>query len=143
VSDSVTTKNLSSLRPNERAALAAFIERLHARYGDDLQRVVLFGSKARGDFDAESDLDVLVVVRTAPRAYPQYWSEIADIAWQVELDFGVVTSLVIKNADDYALMRNHRLLFARNIEQDGIELWATSPSATTSTRASPELVTTS
>jgi predicted nucleotidyltransferase len=141
VNDSAAIRNLSSLRPNERAALAAFVERLHARYGDDLQRVVLFGSKARGDFDAESDLDVLVVVRTAPRAYPQCWDEIADIAWQVESDFGVVTSLVIKNADDYALMRNHQLLLARNIEQGGIELWTTAPSATISTRASPELVT--
>jgi hypothetical protein len=78
---------------------------------------------------------------TAPRAYPQCWDEIADIAWQVESDFGVVTSLVIKNADDYALMRNHQLLLARNIEQGGIELWTTAPSATISTRASPELVT--
>ena len=52
----------SHLKPNERAALATLVERLRQRYGDDLLRVVLFGSKARSDSD-ESDLDVLVVVR--------------------------------------------------------------------------------
>ena len=136
---SATTDSLAHLKPNERAALAAFVETLSARYGEDLERVVLFGSKARGDFDAEADLDVLVVVHE--RDHRQYWDEITDIAWQVELDFGVVTSLVIKNADEYALMRSHQLLLARNIQRDGIELWTTPPSATISTRALPELVT--
>jgi len=44
-----------------------------------LLRVVLFGSKARGDFDDESDLDLLIVVRMLDGRYRQYWSEIADI----------------------------------------------------------------
>ena len=68
-------RRLSKLRSNERAGLAAFVERLRQHYGDDLQRVVLFGSKARGDFDDESDLDLLVVVRMVKGNYRQYWSE--------------------------------------------------------------------
>ncbi len=119
-------KRQPDLRPNERAGLTTFVERLRQRYGNDLLRVVLFGSKARGDFDAESDLDLLVVVRVADGCYRQYWSEIADIAWQVELAYGIVTSLIVKDQADYARMREHRLLLARNIERDGIELWTTS-----------------
>jgi len=41
------------LKAHERAALIAFVRELRARYKDDLRRVVLFGSKARGDFHAE------------------------------------------------------------------------------------------
>ncbi len=111
-----------NLRPNERAGLTTFVERLRQRYGDDLLRVVLFGSKARGDFDSESDLDLLVVVRMTDGRYRQYWSEIADIAWQIELAYGIVTSLIVKDQTDYARMREHRLLLVRNIERDGIEV---------------------
>jgi len=134
----IRRKHQPDLRPNERAGLTAFVERLRQRYGDDLLRVVLFGSKARGDFDAESDLDLLVVVRMTDGRYRQTWSEIADIAWQVELAYGIVTSLIVKDQADYARMRGHRLLLARNIERDGIELWTTSLNAPTLTPALPK-----
>ena len=124
-------ERLAHLTPNERAALAALVDRLRQRYGDDLLRVVLFGSKARGDFDDESDLDVLIVVRMPEDAYRQYWNEIVDLTWEIELAFGIVTSLIIKSEGDYATMRKHRLLLARNIEQDGIELWTMQPKGLT------------
>ena len=95
------SKHRPRLRANEKAGLAALVRELRAHYGSDLQRVVLFGSKARGDFDKESDLDLLVVVRMGNGAYRQYWSEIVDIAWRVELTYGIVTSLVIKDVADY------------------------------------------
>ena len=122
---------LSHLRSNERDGLVAFVDRLRQRYGGDLLRVTLFGSKARGDFDDESDLDLLVVVRMANGDYRQYWNEIVGIAWDVELAYSIVTSLVIKDAADYETMREHQLLLARNIERDGIELWTTQPSVPT------------
>ena len=36
---------------------------LEAQYGDRLDRVLLYGSRARGDAGPESDVDVLVVLR--------------------------------------------------------------------------------
>jgi len=134
-------KRLPRLRANEKAGLAALVRELRVRYGNDLQRVVLFGSKARGDFDKESDLDLLVIVRMGNGDYRQYWSEIVDIAWRVELAYGIVTSLVIKDVADYDAMREHQLLLARNIEQDGVDLWTMQPSAPTSKPASPKLAT--
>ena len=38
-------------------------ERLAATYGDRLDAVVLFGSEVRGDARADSDIDLLVVLR--------------------------------------------------------------------------------
>jgi len=118
-------KRLPYLKPNEQVGLAAFVGRLRQCYGDDLLRVALFGSKARGDFDDESDLDLLVVVRMGSGDYRQYWNEIVDIAWEIELAYSLVTSLVIKDDVGYEHMRQHSLLLARNIERDGVELWTT------------------
>ena len=121
-------ERLAHLTPNERAALAALVDRLRQRYGDDLLRVVLYGSKARGDFDDESDLDVLIVVRMPDDNYWKHWSEIIEGTYDLELDYGVVLSFLIRDEPDYARMRQWNLLINRNIEHDGIELWTSLPS---------------
>lgn len=116
------------LTSNERAALMALVNRLRQRYGNDLLRVVLFGSKARGDFDDESDLDVLIVVRMPDGDYWRRWNEIITTTYDLELTHSLVFSFVIKDEAEYALMRHWNLLLNRNIEQDGIELWTSQPS---------------
>jgi hypothetical protein len=131
VREETLAERLPYLTPDERAGLVALVDRLRQRYGDDLLRVVLFGSKARGDFDDESDLDVLVVVRMSDDDYWRYWNEIVDVAWGIELAYSIVTSLVIKSEHDYATMREHQLLLARNIERDGVELWTMQPNGPT------------
>jgi predicted nucleotidyltransferase len=115
------------LAANERTALKALVERLYQRYGDALLRIVLFGSKARGDFDEESDLDLLIVVRMSNGRYRQHWHEIVDLVWEVEFEYGIVTSLIIKDEPTYATMLRHGLLLHREIEQDGIILWTKQP----------------
>lgn len=56
------------LRPALREAYA----RLSALYGGRLRRVILYGSHARGDAHADSDVDLLVVLRgEMPNAYQE------------------------------------------------------------------------
>ena len=132
VSGEILAQCLSHLTSNERAGLAAFINRLHQAYGTNLLRVILFGSKARGDFDDQSDLDVLVVVRMSGDDYWQHWRRIVDMAWEVELAYSLVISSIIKHAHDYTKMCEHQSLLARNVERDGIVLWMMPPNAFTS-----------
>ncbi|MFZ1463216.1 MAG: hypothetical protein WAV60_04130, partial [Anaerolineae bacterium] len=61
--------------------------------------------------------------------YRRYWNEIVDIACDVELEYNVVISPIIKEAAIYAKMRSQGLLLTRNIEQDGVSLWMTPPNA--------------
>jgi predicted nucleotidyltransferase len=126
------TERLSYLKPEEQAGLAALVERLQHHYGDDLLQVVLFGSKARQDFDDESDLDVLVVVRMPDDDYWRHWNEIVNIAWEIELAYNLVISLVIKTESDYAMMCQHQSLLSRTIQKDGVELWMRLPNTLTS-----------
>jgi uncharacterized protein (UPF0332 family)/predicted nucleotidyltransferase len=114
---------LAHLAADERAGLARFVEGLRERYGDDLLRVVLFGSKARGDFDSESDFDVLVVLRMEDEAYFRESREICNFTADVDLAYGVVISPLIKTEPDYKTMRRDNLLLSRNIEHDGVILW--------------------
>ena len=50
------------LQENEISAIEATRERLLNRFGKRLKHLILFGSKARGEATAGSDLDLLVVI---------------------------------------------------------------------------------
>jgi uncharacterized protein len=109
------------LSPGERAALTAFIDYLRQRYGDGLLRVVLFGSKARGDFDSESDLDVLVVMRGQDDW--RFWEEITDLPTRLLLDTGVNISALVRGEARYQWLATHHAPIYNSIQRDGVELW--------------------
>ena len=56
--------------------LARFRAELDAMYGDNLDRVVLYGSRARGDAREDSDYDVAVFLKERPAR----WKELDRLA---------------------------------------------------------------
>ena len=59
-------RGLPVLEPDEALWLDGYLDRLKKVPGGLLKRLVVYGSKARGDAGLESDVDVLVVVGDAP-----------------------------------------------------------------------------
>jgi predicted nucleotidyltransferase len=56
--------------------LQAFRAALHEIYGAQLDRIVLFGSRARGEARSDSDYDVAVFLKTLPNR----WAELDRLA---------------------------------------------------------------
>ncbi len=54
---------MDNLTEKEKQALKELVDELKKLYGDNLSHVILYGSKARGDADSGSDIDVLVVLK--------------------------------------------------------------------------------
>ncbi|MFN3967254.1 MAG: nucleotidyltransferase domain-containing protein, partial [Endomicrobiia bacterium] len=52
-----------NLTDTEKQALKEVVDRLRKLYGDNLSKVILYGSKARGDATDDSDIDILVVLK--------------------------------------------------------------------------------
>jgi uncharacterized protein len=52
--------------PEVREAIERFRESVRSRFGGRLRQITLFGSQARGDAHADSDVDLLVVVDALP-----------------------------------------------------------------------------
>ncbi|HEY5048037.1 MAG TPA: nucleotidyltransferase domain-containing protein [Rhizomicrobium sp.] len=56
--------------------LARYRAALEAMYGERIERVVLFGSRARGDARADSDYDIAVFLKSLP----DRWAELDRLA---------------------------------------------------------------
>ena len=117
---------LSYLTSREKAALSEFVARLRARYADKVMLVVLFGSKVRGDFDEESDLDVLVVVQNGDW---RFRDEVALTAFEPMLEHDIVITPLVIDLEHYQWLQRYRAPLYRNIQAEGLDLWTRTPAS--------------
>lgn len=90
-------------------------------FGDKLKDIILFGSYARGDYDNESDIDVMILVDMDAEQICRYRSKLRDIARKIDWDYDVVTSIVLQ---DYILYRKYLNAsgFYHNVLKEGVSV---------------------
>ena len=102
----------------ERTILTRFRELLMKRL--QLHKLVLFGSRARGDADPDSDLDVLVVVQGGiDREVRDY---VSDCAWEAGFEHGVVVVPVVFSREEWEEGPERHSLLAQAVETEGVFL---------------------
>lgn len=105
------------LTSSDRHALDLFQERLQQAFPGQIVGLRLFGSKARGDATADSDVDVLVVLTETD------WRTnraIIHLAARVWTETGVNISPKTYTQTQVADMRRRRNVFLQSVEQDAL-----------------------
>jgi predicted nucleotidyltransferase len=97
-------------------------DKLGMAFGSNLEQVILYGSRARGDEGPDSDLDVLVVVRDSSQSESE---KIHCIAYQLMWDreFQPLISLNIIDHEHYLLLSEAGSSYLGNILREGKSLW--------------------
>jgi len=137
--------------------LQQFLRVLHARYGEALVSVVLFGSWARGEARAESDIDLLVISTHFPRSHLDRHLDMFEAVKAVTKNFASKVSMIPLKPEeaittkpfDLGMLTAHALLYDRDgffaavlqrlqtrlaelgserrVDKDGYEYWDLKP----------------
>ncbi|MDR3012266.1 MAG: nucleotidyltransferase domain-containing protein [Chitinispirillales bacterium] len=86
--------------------------------GDKLDKIILYGSYARGDYDEDSDIDILILANIEHTATPKYYPKLRDISHDISLENDVILSLLFNSADFFnANAKTHA--FCKNVIREG------------------------
>jgi len=84
------------------------------------ERVVLFGSQARGDANEDSDWDLLVLLNKEKRNYSEDYDNYAYPFAEIGLKYNKPISIQLFTAKDWE--RQKPSIFYKNVEQEGVEI---------------------
>ena len=106
---------MENLAPNELAALRRLKDALARDFG--LLELRLFGSKARGDSDKESDIDVLIVLEDCD------WTTrnaVSDLCFDINLEYGVLLVPVLYSRTEYESDLTRITPFYQTVTREGL-----------------------
>jgi predicted nucleotidyltransferase len=99
-----------------RQIIREFVQKAQELYGDRLRQVLLYGSCARNEATAESDIDLAVVL--AGDVVPgKEIDRMIDIITDINLEHGVLLSVYPVSEENY---RSKNSLLLINIRREGI-----------------------
>lgn len=98
-------------------ALKAIADRLRDRYG--AERVLVYGSVARGTATEHSDIDILVVAPTAERFYERMGSALAVVR---DISRGLPLAPIVVTPEELSIRLARGDQFIQDIVETGVEL---------------------
>ncbi len=88
-------------------------------FGDRLVDVILYGSYARGDYDAESDIDIMILAEIDSSLAASFLCELRDSVYMLEIEKDCVISLCVTPNDNFQKYKKVSP-FYKNVWEEGI-----------------------
>lgn len=103
--------------------LAKYVAGLSSILSSHLQKVILYGSYARGDYREDSDIDIMILVDLDNEELKEVEKEKSNYTFEMNFDNDIQIMPVIKNI----LLFNQWVRaypFFNNVHNEGVELYA-------------------
>jgi uncharacterized protein len=109
---------LGLLSSIEKKVINAFVKELEEKLGNEIITIRIFGSKVRGDFERDSDIDIFVLVRQKG----DIRDKISDMAAEYFLEYNVPLAPVVYSLFEYERNKELGSFFFEKVEKEGITL---------------------
>ena len=114
---SVMIKTMRKVRAEDDPVLAAIKLRLNEALEDNIRQIILFGSRARGDAERDSDYDILLLLDKRSGLLED---KVDGIAYEMLERYGVVVTIFVDEVK--AFQRDQSEPLFCNIRQEGAVL---------------------
>ena len=104
----------------KRAMLTEFVDGILSFMREQVVRIVLYGSVARGTDEPGSDVDIALILRGKMSAETE--AKLTDLSADLDLKYDVVLSVVDVD-EEFFLKWKKAIPFYTNVEKEGIVLW--------------------
>lgn len=98
-----------------------FVSELSKLLGNRLKKVILYGSYARGDYDKNSDIDIMILTDFSDDEIIEYRKKVRDLACDLEMENDVMISPLLRNINKYE-KRVDVIPFYYNVQKEGVVL---------------------
>ena len=99
-----------------------FAQMMKLVFGTYLDKVIVYGSYARGDYRKNSDVDVMILVDLPENEIKKIENAVYDMAFDIEMDTGVDISPVIKNRQQFEYWAD-TLPYYQNVREEGVTVF--------------------
>jgi len=114
----ITMNKANFLTERENKIVNRFSSNLKKVLGENLIRIRLIGSKARGDFDRDSDIDILIIVKD----YFLNKEKAIDILYSIDPYYENGISPIIYSEFEYEKNKELQSPFVEKVEREGADL---------------------
>lgn len=106
-----------------QSLMQQYVSNVQNIYGSHLRQIILYGSYARGDYNAESDVDIMILLDISDMEIKQYRHQLSDMTFDFNMDHDVDVKPIAKNETHYRKWMDNYPFYA-NIDRDGVTLYA-------------------
>ncbi|MCI9004386.1 MAG: nucleotidyltransferase domain-containing protein [Lachnospiraceae bacterium] len=97
-------------------------EEMTQLFGERIERIILYGSYARGDFGVESDIDFMILLKCNQEEIIKNRKAISRAASRIGLRNDIMVSLLARNYSEYEDNIAYQP-FYQNIEREGRDIY--------------------
>ncbi|MCL2164038.1 MAG: nucleotidyltransferase domain-containing protein [Oscillospiraceae bacterium] len=101
----------------------SFLRDIKELFGNSLRDVILYGSYARGDFDVDSDIDVMILLDMEETQFHKYRTFVSRIADKADWDYDTLLSPILVNHSEFERNKSFAPFYS-NVSREGVRLIA-------------------
>ena len=102
--------------------LQQYVREVVKLYGAHLKRVILYGSYARGDFRADSDVDIMILLDITDIEAKAFFDRLIDITFDYNMEYDLDIKPAVKN-EKHFLKWVVNYPFYANVNKEGVNLY--------------------
>lgn len=105
-----------------QSLLEKYVIEIQKIYGNHLKQIILYGSYARGDFKADSDVDIMILLDISELEIKSYQQRLSDMTYDFNMDYNLEIRPIAKSEEHFRKWVDNYPFYA-NIRKEGVTLY--------------------